>query len=100
MHLLYVDDSGHPDDPNQDWFVLAGVSLFERQGYWLAEGPEKIAGRFNPADSAEIELHGAAMRNGKEWRAFHPEDRIAAINDALNLLAESHVKSHFCRCRP
>jgi len=89
MHLLYVDDSGHPDDPNQDWFVLAGVSLFERQGYWLSEDLEKIAARFAPSDSSSIELHGAAMRNGKEWRPFPPADRVAAINDALEILAKS-----------
>lgn len=90
MHLLYVDDSGHPEDPNQDWFVLAGVSLFERQGYWLAEELEKIAGRFNPADSLSVELHGAEMRNGKAWRIFPPADRVAAIKDSLLLLAQSH----------
>ena len=90
MHLLYVDDSGHPSDPNQDWFVLAGVSVFERQGYWLAEGLEAIAERFNPGDSSSVELHAAAMRNGKDWRSISPADRITAIHDALRWLATSH----------
>ena len=90
MHLLYVDDSGHPDDPNQDWFVLAGVSIFERQGYWLAEKLETIAARFNQADSSSIELHGAEMRNGKAWRQVKPADRVLAITDSLSVLAGSH----------
>jgi hypothetical protein len=93
MHLLYVDDSGHPEDPNQEWFVLAGVSLFERQGYWLAESLEHVAARFNPADSSSVELHGAAMRNGKDWRAFPPSDRIQAIKDSLALLSSSHISN-------
>ena len=33
MHLFYVDESGHPADPNQEYFALAGFSVFERQGY-------------------------------------------------------------------
>lgn len=90
MHLLYVDDSGHPDDPSQEWFVLAGVSLFERQGHWLSEGLDEIAARFNPAQPAAVELHGAAMRNSKEWRIHPPADRIRAIQDSLQLLANSH----------
>jgi len=90
MHLLYVDDSGHPQDPNQDWFVLAGVSLFKRQCFWLSEGLERIAERFNPAESSSIELHGAEMRNGKTWRHVPPADRVQAIKDALDLLAKSH----------
>ncbi|MGN6318255.1 DUF3800 domain-containing protein [Trinickia sp.] len=31
MHLLYLDESGHPDDPNSEFFVVAGFSVFERQ---------------------------------------------------------------------
>ena len=32
MHLLYVDESGSTHDPNLKYFVLAGLSVFERQG--------------------------------------------------------------------
>jgi hypothetical protein len=90
MHLLYVDDSGHPDDPNLDWLVLAGVSFFERQGYWIASELDQIAARFNSADPDAVELHGAAMRNGREWRTFAPAERVKAITDSLRVLAESH----------
>lgn len=90
MHLLYADDSGDPQDPAIDWFVLAGVSVFERQCYWFSEELEAIAARFDPAQSASIELHGAEMRNGKFWRQFPPSDRLLAIDDALTVLAKSN----------
>ena len=90
MHLLYADDSGHPDDPNLEWFVLAGVSVFERQCYWFSEQLEAIAGRFDPAQSASVELHGAEMKNGRYWRQFPPAQRISAIEDALRVLADSN----------
>jgi CheY-specific phosphatase CheX len=28
MYLLYVDESGSPQDPNQQYFVLAGIAVF------------------------------------------------------------------------
>ena len=90
MHLLYADESGHPTDPSQQWFVLAGVSVFERQGYWLSRELDSIAARFNAAEPTSVELHGAEMRNGKAWRAYDPELRVHAIRDALAVLADSH----------
>ncbi|MGS0743761.1 DUF3800 domain-containing protein [Glaciimonas sp. GG7] len=31
MYLLYVDESGSASDASQEYFILAGVSVFERQ---------------------------------------------------------------------
>lgn len=90
MHLLYVDESGHPSDRAQEWFVLAGVSVFERQTHWLKVELDAIASRFNPEFPADVELHAAEMRNGKAWRHFPPADRISAIKDALEVLTRSH----------
>jgi hypothetical protein len=35
MYFLYADESGTTHDPNQQYFVLAGFCVFERQGYWI-----------------------------------------------------------------
>lgn len=91
MHLLYVDDSGSVPDPQQKYFVLGGVSIFERQGHWLSEALERIAARFNPADPMSVELHGSPMLNGSGvWRGFPLPQRVQAMKDALELLATSH----------
>jgi len=50
MYLLYADESGSTIDASQKHFVLAGFCAFERQGYWLSNGLEQIAKRFNPAE--------------------------------------------------
>lgn len=85
MHLLYVDDSGSATDPNQPWFVLAGVSVFERKAHWVEKCLNSIAARFNPDNPHEVELHGSPMRSGSEgWRDFPVEERIQAYKDALN----------------
>ena len=57
MYLLYADESGSSHDKSQQYFVLAGFCLFERQCYWLGEELKKIAARFDPAESASVELH-------------------------------------------
>jgi hypothetical protein len=44
VHLLYLDESGNPDDAADGHFVLAGVSVFER-----------MAGKF---DRQGARLHG------------------------------------------
>ena len=91
MHLLYLDDSGSPADSSQKFFVLGGISVFERQGHWLSERLDAVAARFNPADPASIELHGSPMLTGsKFWRSIPRADRVQAMKDALGVLVESH----------
>lgn len=91
MHLLYADHSGDPTDPKLRLFVLAGISVFERQGYWISSELDKIASRFDPADPGSVELHGSPMRQGRDgWDQFPVNDRIQAMLDALNVFASSH----------
>jgi hypothetical protein len=94
MHLLYLDDSGSVVDGSQAHFVLAGLSVFERQGFWMAQKLDQIAARFNPADAASVELHGSPMVNGnKLWRRFPVQERIGAIREALQVFAVSHASN-------
>ena len=91
MYLLYADESGIAADPKQSYFVLAGISVFERQSYWFADELNKIAARFNVADPGSVELHGSPMLTGKNmWRRIPPVDREKAFTDALAMIANSH----------
>ena len=67
VHILYVDESGHPDDPSQKHFVLGGVSVFERQTYWIDKKLNDIVARFNPEKPWDVELHGSHMHDGKGY---------------------------------
>ncbi len=90
MHLLYADHSGEPTDPKLRHFVLAGISVFERQGFWIAQQLDQIASRFDPADPGSIELHGSPMRQGRDgWDRFSVPERVQAILDALAVFASS-----------
>src|ERR1051325_4559129 len=99
MYLLYADESGSVGDANQQFFVLAGFCVFERQGYWIAQELDKIAARFNPADPASVELHGNPMYRGKGiFRRFPKADRYEALEDALRVFLRSHPSNRLFAC--
>lgn len=99
MNLLYADESGTVSDPKQIHFVLAGISVFERQCYWIDNQLDIIASQFNPADPGSVELHGSPMMNGRKfWRQFPLPVRIKAIKDSLQTLADSHVGNKVFAC--
>ena len=99
MHLLYADESGSVKDPSQSYFVFAGVSVFERQSYWISSELEKIAARFDPAHPESIELHGSPMYGGRnKWRSFPVKMRHDAIKDALSVLAGSDISNRIFVC--
>ena len=78
----------------KNYLVLAGVSVFERQSYWISNELDKIAARFDPANPDEVELHGNPILNGKGiWRRYPRETRFKAIEDILQVLANSHISN-------
>lgn len=95
MHLLYLDESGSVADASQQYFVLAGVSVFEREGHWVEQQLNAVATPFAPSDPHSVELHGSPMRGGKGlWRQHSLASREQAIKDALRVgVAERAVKS-------
>ncbi len=94
MHLLYLDESGSASDPNQRYFVLAGVSVFERKTHWIEQALNKVAQRFSPDNPHDVELHGSPMRSGKGTWLHHPRaDREDAIREALSVGVASQERS-------
>lgn len=86
MHLLYLDESGSVTDPKEQYFVLAGVAVFERETHWIEQALNTVATRFSPENPHAVELHGSPMRSGRDgWKKHHYPDRLQAIKDALKL---------------
>lgn len=93
MHLLYVDESGSVTDASQKYFVLAGVSVFERTTHWIEKSLDEIAHKVDPVSPQDVELHGSPMRSGKGiWRKLTPKAREALIVEALNEGVVGQVK--------
>lgn len=93
MHLLYLDESGHPRDPGSHFFVLAGFAVFERSAHWLDSKINPVAARFDPQDPMAIEFHGSPMYSARdEWAGIAPADRTQALVDVLSLLGNPQLK--------
>lgn len=93
MHLLYLDESGHPKDPGTQFFVLAGFAVFERSTHWLESRINPIAERINPHDPSAIEFHGSPMYSAKDdWSGVAPTQRVQALVDVLSILGNPQLK--------
>ena len=86
MNLLYLDESGNENDPNDRYFVLAGLALFERQTYFLAQAFEQIQERYFP-NQQPIPFHATEIRNGKNlWRKVPDDVRRAVLADVVSAI--------------
>lgn len=84
MHLLYLDDSGSLKNRGEKYFILAGVSLFERQAYWLQKSLDDLVDSLNRSGRSPIELHGNQIMAGRgPWRGLLREERRNVIRQAL-----------------
>ncbi|MBN2580881.1 MAG: DUF3800 domain-containing protein [Pirellulales bacterium] len=101
MYLLYLDDSGSAKNPNEEYLVLGGVAVFERQVYWLSESLEAIAKTINPTDPDSVEFHASEIAGGRAppWNTFKKkEDRINIIQSVLKVLAQDTVGTTAFAC--
>jgi hypothetical protein len=87
MYILYVDDSGSADNPLDKFFVLGGISVFERGLYHLIKAADDLVASFGLGDPNEIELHGSPMYSGRSgvWRQIR--DRSQRENMIIRALA-------------
>ncbi len=91
MYLLYVDESGSPSDPSDQYFVLAGVAVFESTTYFIENELNQIAQRFTE-NHRELELHGSPMRGSRgEWQPYRKlrSERENAYKDSLKIILDS-----------
>jgi PAS domain-containing protein len=72
MYLLYVDESGDPNNVNENHFVLGGVAVFERQVYHLNEALNELQRQFFPTVTEPIEFHASDIyrRNKEPWHSL------------------------------
>jgi hypothetical protein len=100
MYLLYLDDSGSPQNKSESYFVLGGVAVFERQVHWLIREIEKLAATINPSNPEAIEFHASEIFPGRRppWNGMTKEQRRNVLKDLLNILARSHESTRAFAC--
>jgi hypothetical protein len=66
MHLLYLDESGNPSGAEDKHFVLAGISAFEQNTYFLARDVDAIKqSHFPTVPPLEFHLSQIRSREGR-----------------------------------
>lgn len=91
MHLLYLDESGNPDDAADRHFVLAGVSAFEKNTHYLSTAADGIQAKHFPG-SPPIDFHTQHIRGGKGfWRSQQKDLRDEVLRDLGDVLAGSYA---------
>jgi len=83
MYMLYLDESGNENNPQDRYFVLAGLALFERQTYFLNERLKDVQEKHFP-NQPPIPFHASEIRSGRGfWRGVHEEQRQAVLDDVI-----------------
>jgi hypothetical protein len=94
VFLLYLDESGNEDNPDDRHFVIAGAALHERQPHWLTQRIDAIQQRHFP-DIEPVQFHAAKIRANKGfWRSLDESLRVQLlpeIADAISQCPPQHL---------
>ena len=94
MHILYLDESGTHD---ARYFVVAGLSVFERRTYYLARELNRLQSRYFPNHSEPISFHATALHASAE-QAPPPFDTLSRterrdlLREIYQVIADTDVR--------
>ena len=90
MFLLYIDESGNEDNPADNYFVLAGVAVFERVAFFLSQAFDEVQAKHFPG-IPPIPFHAQHIRGGKDfWRNVAEPKRAEVLVDLATAIASSN----------
>ena len=95
MHIIYLDESGTQSEAR--YFVLAGLSVFERETYYLAQSLDKLQARYLPEVVGRVPFRASSLR-AREGRVPPPFDSLAShvrqgiISEIYEVIANSRVR--------
>lgn len=99
MYLLYLDDAGSPGNPEEEYFVLGGICVFEAQVEWFTRELDKLAAPFtnNPDD---IEFHASTIFSRREapWKGLTIDDARGLMKSVLKVAASSYDSTALFAC--
>ena len=100
MHLLYLDDSGSANNPDEEYLVLGGVSVFEAQAHWFTQQLDELAQTVHPAEPYSVEFHASEIfgRRTRPWRGMDPDEAKGVIKAVLDVLRRSYDSARAFAC--
>ena len=101
MYLLYLDDSGSAKNTNEDYFVLAGIAVYEAQIHFLTQELDKLALEFDPQNPRNVEFHASEIFSGRKhpWSDIkNKEERCNVIKRVNNIFSKAYQTSRAFGC--
>jgi hypothetical protein len=100
MYLLYLDDSGSPENKSEDYFVLGGVCVPERSINWLTTRLDDFAKEINSEDPSQIEFHASEIFSGRRlpWSDYDRNGRKDLLKRTLKTLEDSNSDTVVFAC--
>ncbi len=100
MHIVYIDESGTHAEAR--YFIVAGLAVFERETFYLAQGLDKLQAKYFPDRQERVTFHATVLR-APEGRVAEPFDELTQdqrrtlLGEVYDIIAESNA-STFAVC--
>ncbi len=90
MYLLYVDESGNPEQADDKYFVLGGIAMEEQRPYWLSEAVNALEKKYFPG-GGKVEFHAQAVTAHAEepWHSVDTKKRTAILEELCGIVSSS-----------
>jgi len=100
MHLLYLDDSGSSPNANEQYLVLAGLSVYEAQAHWFTQEMDRLAQSIDPAHPNDVEFHASEIfaRRVTPWNNMSRDEVQGVIKAVLKIVSQSYESARIFGC--
>ena len=100
MHLLYLDDSGSPNNQNESYFVLGGSCVFEAQVEWFSREIDKLGALYNSAAPEDVEFHASEIfsRRISPWNRLSTDAAHGTLKAVLQIVNKSYDSTRLFAC--
>jgi hypothetical protein len=87
LYVLYLDESGNPDNPADRHFVVGGVAVFEQSTFFLNKDLDDLQRKYFPS-TPPVDFHASQMRAGSGfWRRVPHATRDSLLDDVGGIIA-------------
>lgn len=101
MYIFYLDDSGSVPNPQEENFVLGGISVYEHDTYFFTQQLDVLAATIDSSDPQSVEFHASEIFSGRTppWNKIsNKEDRIKIIKKILQIVVSSYGRNVAFAC--
>ena len=100
MHILYLDDAGSAGNPDEEYLVLGGISIFEAQASFLTSALDNLASEISPSNPQDVEFHASEIfsRRAAPWDKMTKDEAKGVLRAVLGVVASSYDSAKAFAC--